>query len=466
MSPGFYSEPLSNHLRAAAARRERQAAADDRGWLGAIRNYESGIRNEESGSPAPLPPLSLSPLPPLSPSPLLSRDPDKNANVKVIPDIALAMLRTKTAAAGRVWLLLRHADAAGRGRVAVDEAARLLTSDGSPLRVCGRRQLANLLRAGEGLYWQRDTDRHGVEWLRPAGAARVAAALGVARLAGSPVAVPLGELTGTIGRVRAHLYAAFHSSRTQTDLLTGRRRGRGPISRDTLCKLSGATRNSQRNYERRARVGRRAAVALGPPVTAADAQETAWARGRALFRLHDRRGRYGRPGAVYLAWQLPNEYTGPHAILPRGRQKRLNRTLADLFHDGMTGNGEGITNYELRITNYELGGEAAGQWSVGSGEWAVGSGQWSVVSRSVGSRSVGSGQWVSGSVVGGLSSVVGSRRSVVGSQRSSAARQYYNSARAALGARHGGERYWRHGGVWLWQPETTADDRPQTTRSE
>ncbi|HRQ14519.1 MAG TPA: hypothetical protein PK205_14550, partial [Promineifilum sp.] len=415
----YFSEPLSNHLRAAAERRAKQQAANDRGWLREITNYELRITNEEAFSPAPLPPFSPAPLPPLPPT-----------LVKVFPDIALAMLRTKTAAAGRVWLLLRHLDAAGRGRVAADEAARLLTGDGSATRICGRRQLANLLRAGEGLFWERDAGRHGAEWLRLHSAARVAAGLGVARLGGSPVAVPLAELTGTIGRARAHLYAAFHSGRTQTDLLTGERRGRGPISREALCKLSGAAANSQRNYERRARVGRRKSIAIGPAVNAADAQETAWQRGRALFRYHDRRGRHGRPGAVYLAWQLPNEYTGPHDTLSRGSVKRLNRSLSDLFHNGITGNG-GEANYELRITNYELG---SGQWTVNSR---------SVGQCSVGQCSVGQGSVGQGSV--GQSSVVGGRSTV--------ARQYYNSAKGAHGARHAGERYWRHGGVWLWQPE-------------
>ena len=422
LSPGFHSEPLSEHLRAAATRRERQQAADDRGWLREITNYDScrstnlRITNEEGTSPSPLPPFSPAPLPPFSPAPLLplSPSPLPPTHVKVYPDIALGMLRTKTAAAGRVWLLLRHFDRDGRGRVAADEAARLLTGDGSATRICGRRQWANLLRAGEGLFWERDADRHGAEWLRLHSAARVAAGLGVARLGGSPVAVPVAELTGTIGRARAHLYAAFHSGRTQTDLLTGERRGRGPNTSETLCKLSGAAANSQRNYERRARVGRRKSIAIGPPATAADAQEAAWERGRALFRYHDRRGRHGRPGAVYLAWQLPNEYTGPHDTLSRGSVKRLNRSLSDLFHNGITGNGEG--NYELGITNYELGGGA------------VGSGQWTVNSRSVGQSSG----------VGG---------------RSAVARQYYNSAKGAHGARRAGERYWRHGGVWLWQPE-------------
>ena len=304
------------------------------------------------------------------------------------------MLRRKKAAAGRVWLLLRHADASGRGRVAVGEALRLLSGDGSPLRICGRRQLTNLLAAGEGLFWQRDRGRDGTEWLRLHAAARLAAGLGVERLGGSPVAVPVGALTGTIGQARAHLYAAFHSGRTSHELLSGERRARGPIARETLCKLSGASRNSQRNYERRAAVGRRSAIALGPRLTAVDEHEVAWQRGRALFHYRDTKGRYGRPGAVYLAWQLPNEYTGPHATLPRGGQKRLNRAITDLFHDGMTGNGDGHR------------------------ESREGDGKVRPTSES-----------------------------------GSHPRLFYNSAKAAFLARGGHERYWRHGNVWLWQRE-------------
>jgi hypothetical protein len=370
--------------------------------------------------------------------------------------LALGILRRKKAAPGRVWLLLRHHDAQGRGRIPTSEAAHLLTGDSSPLRVCGRRQLANLLATGDGLFWDLAPGRSGEEqiWLR--GTARVAAALGVARLGGSPVAVPLSALTGTIGQARAHLYASFHSGRQRAGLLPGRPRPRGPISREALCKLSGATANSQRNYERRARVSRRSAFALGPRLNAADEHDAAWQRGRALFRLRDEEGRYGRPGAVYLAWQLPNEYTGPHAALPRGRQKRLNRALADLFHDGMTGNGEQA---------------ASGKWRVASGETAVSG---SVISRSVFSKQypVSSEQCavvsdqcpVSSSplsAVGGPSSVVRGPSSVVGGQRSAVGRRlFYASAKAALLSRHAGEKYWRYGEAWLWQPElrVTSDE--------
>jgi hypothetical protein len=343
-----------------------------------------------------------------------------------------------------VWLLLRHADAAGRGWVSAAEAGRLLTGAGSPLRICGRRQLANLLTAGDGLFWERNAGRDGREqiWLRSA--ARVAAGLGVARLNGSPVAVPLAALTGTIGHARAHLYASFHSGRQRADLLTGRPRPRGPIARGTLCKLSGATFNSQRNYERRALVGRRSSVAIGPALNAADEHEVAWRRGHALFHLRDEAGRFGRPGAVYLAWQLPNEYIGPHATLPRGRQKRLNRALADLFHDGMTGNGEPelrVTSYELRVASNEARPSAA-SGSVDSEQWTVNSEQRPGATLSFSSE------------LATCHSPLATRHSPL------ATRRYYGSAKAALLSRGGGEKYWRYGDQWLWQPElrVTSDE--------
>ena len=420
------SQTLVAHLRAAGARRARQAAADDQQWLDELRitNYELRIkRGEDDRALSPLPPCSPAPLLPCSPPPLLPCPPAPLPAVRLYPDLAPAILRRTQAAAGRVWLLLRQADAAGRGRVAVAEALRLLCGDGSPLRICGRRQLTNLLAAGEGLFWQRDRGRDGTEWLRLHSAARLAAGLGVARLGGSPVAVPVGALTGTIGQARAHLYAAFHSGRTSHDLLSGERRARGPIARETLCKLSGASRNSQRNYERRAAVGRRSAIALGPRLTAVDEHEVAWQRGRALFHYRDTKGRYGRPGAVYLAWQLPNEYTGPHATLPRGGQKRLNRAISDLFHDGMTGNGDEdrppTTDHRPPTTDHRPREEKR---------------EGAQVRKSAAPR-------LPFSPAPLLPSPPAPQR------------LFYNSAKAAFLARGEHERYWRQGGVWLWQRE-------------
>ncbi|MBK9053871.1 MAG: hypothetical protein IPL78_24065 [Chloroflexi bacterium] len=43
---------------------------------------------------------------------------------------------------------------------------------------------------------------------------------------------------------------------------------------------------------------------------------------------------------TYMAWQLPNDYTGPHDRQPKRRHKRLNRQLADLRQQGTAGNDQ------------------------------------------------------------------------------------------------------------------------------
>jgi len=298
-----------------------------------------------------------------------------------------------------VWLLLRHLDDAGRGMVGVAAARAALCDRESPLHLCGRRRLRQLLAEGEGLFWTRDAaDRL---WLR--GPVRVAAALGVRRLANRPVAVPVAALLGCIGDARAQLYATFHSGRARELLDAGAQGCRGagekegpptplrpcapasPISRAALTALSGACARSQAAYERRAGVLARSNVALGErvadgahAVVGPAEQERAWQCGRALFRLKDYRGHYGHPGAVYLAWRLPNGY-GPargQQQRPRGRQKRINRRLTDLFTQGMTGNGRAATG--KRFFGTAVGAVKAGQGAGGQGKrpaevhWPIG----------------------------------------------------------------------------------------------
>ena len=355
-------------------------------------------------------------------APLHSSLVTRHWSLKLYPDIALGMLREERTAAGRVWLLLRALDAPGRGMVSLDDARAALCGKESPLRLCGWRRLRQLLAEGEGVFWARERGRvddgrrttvhcplptaHSplptphcplptAHRLRLFGPARVAAALGVRRLVGRPVGLPLSALLGPIGDARAHLYAAFHSGRARgmtndelrvtneegalhSSLVTRHSSLGAPIARDTLAALSGVCARSQAAYERRAGVAARANIALGERVAAScpagpAEQERAWGHGRALFRLKDYGGRHGRPGAVYLAWRLPNAYglARGHQTCPKGRQKRINRRLADLFTKGMTGNGAGIEkrffgtaaaafkNYELRITNYEWKRRAA-----------------------------------------------------------------------------------------------------------
>lgn len=253
--------------------------------------------------------------------------------VKLYPDIGLGMLRRELAAPGRLWLMLRYLDREGCGLLRIDNLVNLLARKSSSHRLCGKRQLRNLLRDGEDVYWTRDKER---VWLRSA--ARVAHALGVERLTGRPVALPVSALLDGIGSFRAHLYAAFHSGRIKD---TPHGEQTMPIARETMEQLSGVGRSSQRAYEERVGIDVQANFAVGEKSTKEDLEKRAWAKGRALFELKDYRGQQGKKGKTYLAWQLPNTYIGQHRHRPRGRQKRINRKLKDLVMKGMPGNAEG-----------------------------------------------------------------------------------------------------------------------------
>ena len=309
---GWESAPITATLRAAYERRE---IAGGRGDWGRATEFVLGDGQQTLGQ-RPLATYEIS---------------SDDRSVKVYPDIAMGMLRQGQAAAGRIWLLLRHLDDSGGGWVSIDEARKRLTHKKADLTICGWRQLRNLLARGENIFWQRKNDRI---WLRSV--PKVAASLGVWRLQHQPVALPISVLKQRIGTVRAHFYASFHSGR-------GKERGSGkaqsrPIARDTIATITRVNPRTQRIYEKKANVQKQYNFALGEKATAEREQERAWRQGRALFRLTDHTGKQGKPGTTYLAWQLPNNYAGPHHRQSKGQQKHINRKLTDLFMQGITGN--------------------------------------------------------------------------------------------------------------------------------
>ncbi|MCZ7669437.1 MAG: hypothetical protein M5U34_20785 [Chloroflexi bacterium] len=98
------------------------------------------------------------------------------------PSLAQGIIREGQAAAGRVWLLLRYLDENGRGWVTEFEAQMHLTTKTSPTRIFGKRQWRNIIKKGDGIFWQRENGRL---WLNSVG--KTAAALGVWQLNGQPV---------------------------------------------------------------------------------------------------------------------------------------------------------------------------------------------------------------------------------------------------------------------------------------
>jgi hypothetical protein len=248
------------------------------------------------------------------------------------------MLRQEQAAAGRIWLLLRHLDEKGQGWLRIVIIRQQLTNKTPGLQVCGWRQLRNLMRQGEGVFWRRDKTRI---WLQSV--AKVAAALGVERLAGRPVTLPLSVLLGGIGDFRAHLYASFHSGR----------RGNKPISRETLAVISGVPARTQREYEEIAGVTSRRNMAIGERYTPESVQKRAWLQGTAAFDFIDHHGRQGPEKRHYIAWHLPNSYEGCHQRATRGRMRKINREIG-LVKKRAQGNG-------LRDRLFHPDGAAAGK---------------------------------------------------------------------------------------------------------
>jgi hypothetical protein len=252
--------------------------------------------------------------------------------------MAMGILRQEKAAPARIWLLLRHLDREGRGWLRIDNVKQHLTHKDSSLRVCSWRQLRNLLHQGQDTFWHRDEERL---WLRSV--ARVATALGVERLSGRPVALPLSVLLRGIGDVRAHLYASFHSGR----------RHNNPISRRTLAEISGVPARTQREYEEIAGIVSRRNIAIGEKYTPESVQKRAWLHGTASFDFIDHHGRQGPSRRHYIAWHLPNSYEGCHQRAPKGRMRKINREI-DLVNKRAQGNG-------LRDRLFHSNGATAGK---------------------------------------------------------------------------------------------------------
>ena len=256
-----------------------------------------------------------------TPEPLLQETPRQlPTTVAVYPELTTAFLKHELSATGRIWLLLRHIDVDGRGWVNVDEARQQLTSKEATLRVCGWRQLRNLLRAGNGTFWKRDKSRI---WLRSI--AKVATQLQIERL-GKLVSIPTKPLIANIQTVRATFYAIGHSARNNS-----------PISRAKLANVTGVNERTQRRYDKAASVQKTANYCLGDPQ--GESQEQAWHQRHAAFDFVDKLGKHGKAGKKYRAFQLPNSYTVHYQAAASGRTRKINQQLRqDLVKNRAQGN--------------------------------------------------------------------------------------------------------------------------------
>lgn len=238
------------------------------------------------------------------------------STITVYPDLLLTLLQQEVATAGRVWLLCRLLDGAGRGWLDVATVRQALTGKESQLKICGWRRLRQILADGKGIFWERD-DR-GRLWLY--GRARVAAQLEIGRFQHDPVQLTVEQLTDTIGNVKAHFYATLHSSRANSDKAN-------PISRETLETLTGVSGRTQQRYDERVGIEKQQAIGVGGSYSAENQQNLLW-QGKSTFKFIDKKGQQGQTGTAYIAWHLPNQYGAVHQSAPTKQRRRLNKRLA------------------------------------------------------------------------------------------------------------------------------------------
>ena len=265
--------------------------------------------------------------------------PELPDHVRAYPSLLAAARRGGHVPQMRLYLLCKALDPAGRGIVGLDQVRRYFVGQDAPYRAFNARRLRQVIAAGAGVFWERHTDDR--LWLKSPG--RVAAALGVDRLEGLPVAVPVWAIWGSHHEAAAAFYAAWHAGRGDDP---------NPIGRAALVKLTGAAASTQRTYDHTAEVQRQKNIVILGDATKEGMQEAAWHFGN-VFRFRDHVGRLGRRGWVYVAASIPSTYHTGLNTLARGRQRKANK-LIRLVTNGARGKDDQVR------TLYYVDGAAAG----------------------------------------------------------------------------------------------------------
>lgn len=237
------------------------------------------------------------------------------ATVAVFGHVAAAALKRKEARLFQLWALMRHHDKHGAGRLPVAtvyEIAGFLHP--ANLRAVIRKGIA----AG---YFRREPNGY----LGYAGQRQLCHVLGITRVKGRAVAVPVDELaTDSRPELGALLYDAALSSRGEGYSNPIARGGwhHGELQDIGIKAMTGLSRPTQRKYEAMRSIKPRANVEdLGAyePDRLQALQAAAGHNEARPFVLRQR-------GGARIVRRLPNAYHGTLAIVRRGR-RRLNEQL-------------------------------------------------------------------------------------------------------------------------------------------
>lgn len=213
---------------------------------------------------------------------------------------------------GRSWLLLKELskELGTDGSVDVDAARNLLTNPDSKYKVAGKRHWRTIVERGEGVYW---TVRSGRLWLH--GTARVCKSLGIDKLQGRSVEIPIEKLLGPIHKVRSTFYAGDVGGRVEPK----------PMSRRVIEKRIGVSPRRQKRYERLARIKVKKQTAVLGDYSDYLLNRARYHFGKSAYNSHGR-----------VCFQLPNVYNAPGWVvqLPRAKSKSVSFAIKRLNNAG------------------------------------------------------------------------------------------------------------------------------------
>jgi hypothetical protein len=238
--------------------------------------------------------------------------------VRLHPGLVTAAIQRGVATPLALWLLARCLDRDGVGRVPLDELKR------EALLIWSRSKVYGAIRDGErlGLVKRVTRLRDGQNLLEVRSVLKVARLFGINDLGRSVVLVRPSALR-TAATLKAVMFCAFQAARSGS---TGQ-----PISRETLCELTGVPRRTQPVYEQRNNARRDgqvqpqrnfAVIGLSPEAL----------RGA---REHVHGGCFLWGAAVVCP--LPNAYSTSLSLGSGSRLRKVNRALKC----GLLGNGGG-----------------------------------------------------------------------------------------------------------------------------
>lgn len=236
----------------------------------------------------------------------------ENLSVKIHPSLAQAAMRQRVDREYRLWTLARALDAKGSGRVRIADLRELIEAE--DLNGLAAGSLRRLLREGSPVFWTvADHDADRVLYLT--GLRRLCLALGLTRLAQSPVLMPI-RWARSLKAFRAVCYA----SGFPTDVMSN------PISRRAIERNTGRTPRTQRGYDQ----------ALSRQLQKRDNARIIDRKPKEGIELSsglfvDKVRTRGGDESFVLLQRLPNSYRIGFERGPRGMMRRVNRELRDPF---------------------------------------------------------------------------------------------------------------------------------------